>query len=338
MRRQLQSILKLRALQPVAEFIFSEEVLALLDEQRKTVFRLVLLQVLPHARSRKPIVRLVISRPLRGYDAAAAEAMGILRQAGATPADRSPLVQVLARTRPARTVVMGDAPTVHSLRPQFGLTPDQPAREACQHIIRRVLEIARIVEPGIIKDIDTEFLHDYRICIRKVRSVLSLVQDIYPPAETARLQQQLKALAQKTNRLRDLDVYLMARKYYAGMLSADLQDGLTGLFEHFEEDRARELKAVVRHLKSAAYQRRMAELQLFFGEATDSTEAPNASRPLATLVSARLRKAYKRIQRQQASLNPDTPDEEVHALRIHCKKLRYLLEFFSKHIQCFKNF
>ena len=330
MRRVLLSNLNLRALQPVAGFTCSEQVVALLDGHRKTVFRLALLQLFPNARSRKPILRLVQPRPLRGYDVAAAEAMGVLRLAGAVAADRSPLVQLLSSTRPEGTVVFGDCPTEHTLRPAFGLSPDQPAREACQLIINRMLAIARVVEPGIIRDIDTEFLHDYRICLRKVRSILSLVKGIYPPGETDRLRQQLKELARKTNLLRDLDVYLMARPTYAAMLSADLQDGLDGLFEHFADARARELKAVVRHLKSASYRKQITALQQFFGDPDHAGEAPNAEKPLASLVSARLRKAYRLIQRQQAKLNAGTPDAEVHALRIHCKKLRYLLEIFSE--------
>jgi CHAD domain-containing protein len=37
---------------------------------------------------------------------------------------------------------------------------------------------------------------------------------------------------------------------------------------------------------------------------------------------------YQSIVKKGKKINPETPDEELHQLRIECKKLRYLLEFF----------
>ena len=38
---------------------------------------------------------------------------------------------------------------------------------------------------------------------------------------------------------------------------------------------------------------------------------------------------YIFVKKLGKSISKDTPDEYIHALRIECKKLRYLLEFFS---------
>ena len=40
-------------------------------------------------------------------------------------------------------------------------------------------------------------------------------------------------------------------------------------------------------------------------------------------------KRYQKVCKIGCHINADTPDEEVHRLRIQCKKLRYLMEFFS---------
>jgi CHAD domain-containing protein len=69
----------------------------------------------------------------------------------------------------------GTAPRQYTLRPAFDLAPELPARETARRIIHKILGISRQNEAGIIDDIDTEFLHDYRICLRKIRSVLSLI-------------------------------------------------------------------------------------------------------------------------------------------------------------------
>ena len=86
-----------------------------------------------------------------------------------------------------------------------------------------ILKIAESNVPGILDDLDTEFLHDYRICLRKVRSVLSLVKDVYPAEGTGRMRKILGDLARQTNRLRDLDVYLLARDEYRELVPPALR-------------------------------------------------------------------------------------------------------------------
>ena len=43
----------------------------------------------------------------------------------------------------------------------------------------------------------------------------------------------------------------------------------------------------------------------------------------------KIQKRYKKIQKAAAKITPDTPDENIHSIRIDCKKLRYLLYFFG---------
>ena len=56
-------------------------------------------------------------------------------------------------------------------------------------------------EPGIIGDYDTEFLHDYRVALRKVRSVLSLFQGVYSAKDTERLKLAVADVMKSTNKL-----------------------------------------------------------------------------------------------------------------------------------------
>ena len=43
----------------------------------------------------------------------------------------------------------------------------------------------------------------------------------------------------------------------------------------------------------------------------------------------RIASRYKVVRKWANGLHESTPDEEIHELRILCKKLRYLLEFFE---------
>lgn len=40
-------------------------------------------------------------------------------------------------------------------------------------------------------------------------------------------------------------------------------------------------------------------------------------------------KRYKKIRKAALKITADTPDDDIHSLRIDCKKLRYLLYFFG---------
>jgi CHAD domain-containing protein len=46
------------------------------------------------------------------------------------------------------------------------------------------------------------------------------------------------------------------------------------------------------------------------------------------LAVERVRRAFRRVRKRGRDLDADTAPEVVHRLRIDCKKLRYLLEFF----------
>jgi len=322
MRETLAPLLKLRAARPVAELAAVVRAFSLLDEHGKIVFRFDVARWLLPGKARKAFCLLLQPLPLRGYDAEASAALALLREAGAQATPLDPLAAFFGYT--------GRAPEPYSLRPVFGLQPDMPAHEACRLISRRMLAIARANEAGVIDDIDTEFLHDYRICIRKVRSVLSLIKGVYPVARTNTLKSRLRTLARETNHLRDLDVYLLARADYRYMLPSGLHPGLTPLLDYYAAARAAEFARLRRVMTSAGYQRRMASLDGRFTDTGRNSAGPGGMMPIGTLVATRIRKAYRNIRRSGRALSDASPDTEVHALRIRCKKLRYLLEFFRE--------
>ena len=55
----------------------------------------------------------------------------------------------------------------------------------------------------------------------------------------------------------------------------------------------------------------------------------NAGVPILFLARKRIHKQYRRILKDGNQILDNTEDETLHKLRIACKKLRYLMEFFS---------
>jgi CHAD domain-containing protein len=61
----------------------------------------------------------------------------------------------------------------------------------------------------------------------------------------------------------------------------------------------------------------------------DRPLAHNAHVPIVVFARKKIYKQYRRIVKDGSRTLANTEDEKLHALRIACKKLRYLMEFFS---------
>ena len=101
------------------------------------------------------------------------------------------------------------------------------------------------------------------------------------------------------------------------------------MFTLFEQERGRELRKLTRRLRSVAYETNMQDLGATFAAPEGIAQGPNADLPAADYASALIWKRYRKVCKIAAGIDATTDDEEVHELRIHCKKLRYLMEFFA---------
>ncbi len=290
---------------------------ALMDDERKTQVRAELWVLKPKGKGKS--VTLATVQGLRGYDKARAALIAHLEGLGAQPGLPSDLV--LERMYPtlARYVA----------KPDVAMTGEELAFQAANDIIAAYLQVARQNEAGVIADLDTEFLHDYRVALRKIRSVVSLFKGVYDTDQTARLKTTFSDLMAPTGRLRDLDVYLLDRQVYFDLVPDTLHDGLAVMFDLFDRERGQQLAALTDHFQSDAYAAQMADLQTLF--ATPETLAPgeNAALHAHDYACALIWKRYRKVCKIAAGIDDQTEDEEVHELRIHCKKLRYLIEFFA---------
>jgi CHAD domain-containing protein len=179
--------------------------------------------------------------------------------------------------------------------------------------------------PGTITAIDTEFLHDLRVAVRRTRSILKLVGDVLPANLAERFQPEFKWLGDLTTPVRDLDVYLLELDNMAARLASadphDLDPFRTFLVRH----RAAERRRLVRGLRSRRFEQLMSEWRSALAQvAADADGGPT----VAMLARQRVERAYRNAARCGKRINADSPSEDVHALRKRCKELRYLLEVF----------
>ena len=169
---------------------------------------------------------------------------------------------------------------------------------------------------------------------RRTRSALSQIKDVFPEAELDRFKQDFRVLGQYSNKLRDLDVYLRNKEQYLSMLPENLRSGLDPFFMDLEKERENELGKFVEVLRSDFYRQLVSDWDAFLvsdaAHEGDSAKRPvNAEEPVITLARAFIWRRYKKIMKDGAKMDSNSPDEKLHRLRIQCKKLRYLLEFFA---------
>ena len=65
-------------------------------------------------------------------------------------------------------------------------------------------------EKGIIDDIDSEFLHDFRVAVRRTRSLLGQIRYVLPKRRVTRFKRDFAWLGEVTGPARDMDVYLLS--------------------------------------------------------------------------------------------------------------------------------
>ena len=218
---------------------------------------------------------------------------------------------------------------------------DTPQKTALLHLHPQVLgaEVARAIfkqqqdiihrnESGVRRGRDPEFLHDFRVAIRRTRSALTQLKGALPLERAVHFNARFRDLGRSTGRLRDLDVYLSSRDAYRMLLPLALRAGLTPMFLRLQRLRQQAQREVVGVLDGPMYAALKADWADFL-DGDWSGDAPDALMPAVDLARKLIDRRYRRVIDRGSAIGETTPDEAMHQLRIECKKLRYVMEFFA---------
>lgn len=322
LRGRLSAVLGVRALLPVARVGVAEVVLASRNADDKIVARLVVAapQVAGAPKRPKQPLRLTV-RTLRGY---AKEARRLAGELGGIPG-----------VTPAESSLFDDAVQANGRRVgdytgklNVALRPGQPAREATAAIYTSLLDTMAANVEGVLADLDTEFLHDFRVAVRRTRSALKELPGILPPRPEERFRREFKWLGDVTTPTRDLDVYLLTYPEFVTSVGGGAED-LGPLRQLLVREQRRASRELGRHLRSARYRRVSTEWARWQADPPPGTLGPQAEHSIGELADARIRRVGARVLRAGADIRDDSPSEALHDLRKRCKELRYLIEFFG---------
>jgi CHAD domain-containing protein len=321
-RTQLAPVLDIRAVMPVAITIGTVTTGEVRDDQGKVVARLVHEKPATIDGSRERVPARLVLQPVRGYRKDAVRVTQLLRDAGLSPEQLGPYLSTL--------YAAGMDPDA---APPPPIQAQQPPSVATARVLLAFLDAVEANVEGTVRDIDTEFLHDLRVAVRRSRSAVKLLGDVLPPTLVTWAALQLKWLGDLTTPLRDLDVHLLDMPDVAARLVSARPDDLQALSRHLESVRAVELRTLSRGLASARFARFRIRWRSALEQLAEPGTRPALAGPAvptaAELGRARLRRAERRVLRLGRAITPDSPAEDLHTLRKRCKELRYLLEIFA---------
>jgi CHAD domain-containing protein len=323
LRQRLADVLEMRALVPVVRVRSAVVPLAVLNEDAKTVVRLVIERAeAVNASKRVPLVPRLVVEPVLGYDEEHERTLRVLRdRLGLEPAGR--------RLFDEAVKAVGGRPGGVSSKPRVELVPGTRANAAAAAVLTALAKIAEANVAGTLADVDTEFLHDLRVSVRRARSVLRELKGVHDPDARAHLRAELKWVQALTGPLRDLDVQLLGWDELVAPLPPDRAPDLEPLRRLMERRRSRELARLRRGLRGARFAAALAAWRALATTGPASDAQPHADTPIDSLAADRIRRVYRRMVRDGSAIDDDSPGEALHELRKRGKELRYLLELFG---------
>jgi CHAD domain-containing protein len=179
--------------------------------------------------------------------------------------------------------------------------------------------------------VDTEFLHDLRVAVRRTRALQRELRGVFAPEPLTRFREGFRRLQEVTGPTRDLDVYLLGFDRFREVLPGNLGGDLDPLAEVLADERRRAQRKMSRALCSDRAATLLADWSAYLEELVQSPvdDRPDARTPIGELAGARIQKVYRQMVKRGRALEDASPAEALHDLRKQGKELRYLLEFFA---------
>lgn len=260
---------------------------------------------------------------------------GDLYQLALALAERTP-VRLESRTKAERgfALAIGERRTFSKAKP-LALSPDTTVEAALSAIVRHCLTHLAENEACALGGEHPEGIHQMRVAMRRLRSVLSVFRAVIPAEQRTRLAGEVKWLFSELGTARDWDVF--AADLLAPVRTVFRDDpGFTADFAVLADVVDRQRRRGLERARRAILSPRTTRLQLQFGQwlenrgwraQPESAQSARLFQPIGTFAAGILNRRYKKLHRLGADL-ARLSVQERHQLRIVLKKLRYAGDFF----------
>jgi CHAD domain-containing protein len=239
---------------------------------------------------------------------------------------------------------------VEARKSGMGLAYTDSIETASRKIVSFYFEAMVDNEKGTLEGEDPEALHDMRVATRRMRAALRVLGPYLRESDPTKLRRGLRAIAQALGAVRDMDVLIENAKTFRDSLPEEQKADVDGLIQSWDDDRNGSRKQLVRLLESKDYDRFKKNLNNFIKEQEKAKEPDPATMtdiepyqirhiaPTAILTRYESVRAFEAITdaivqlpNHDFSVESVPPTiEQLHALRINGKYLRYTLECFRE--------
>ena len=219
---------------------------------------------------------------------------------------------------------------------------DDSMSSAGAKLCRMFTAILRDNVQGAIKGEDTEYVHQMRVAVRKLRFILQFWNPLFDKKKTNSLNEELKWLAGELGQARDADILL--QRFEAQWEGAPAGALFSKPFRDFvvqelSQKRTAAKESLIAALSSDRYKRLLSSLAHLFDWKNLKGEDPPLKHIVPDLFGTAIKKAGRYAGRK-------LDNSELHALRIAFKRLRYIAECFGElyrgklrgHLRQFKKF
>jgi len=184
----------------------------------------------------------------------------------------------------------------------------------------------------VIKDEDSEDVHQMRVATRRLRASLQVVEGVYDHTLIQRYRRGLRRIAQALGAVRDGDVFLEHVTSYRESLPEADRARLDPLITAVANERARARAQLLNDLATKRYQKFKREFSEFLttpgGGALEAPE-PGITERVRDFAGSAIWRRYE-LWRTYETVLPNATSETLHQARIAGKRLRYTLEFFAE--------
>ncbi len=181
----------------------------------------------------------------------------------------------------------------------------------------------------IIETKDDEALHDFRISIRRTRSLISQSKGLFGKALARLYLADFKWIGDFTTPVRDLDVLAIRLGDYGAALPDEYRQNLTIIQAFLEEQREQAYAELQKDLHSQRYQKLIHDWRGYLEGRLQETAAGGTGPTILEHANKKTWRTYQLVLEEGRSITDDSPATALHELRKTCKKLRYLIDFFS---------
>jgi CHAD domain-containing protein len=320
-RQRIEPIVEMRRLLPLAEAEQDGVLLDVMDETHKTIARLDIVAGRARAPKRQsawqPLKPFLTLNALRGYDAQCAGPIAIIESRPGI--ERS---DVALQGHVLRAIGASLPQDVSAYR--VALEPTVRADVGALRMHRELLRLVIASHAGVLAALDGECLHEFRVGVRRARSLLEEIEGVLPQAETDHFRTELSWLGRVTGLARDLDVLL----FWLRSASIELGDDRQGaILAQLEQERAGAQRALTEQLTSERCRQLLDRWKAFVSEDVRSESADGVGAlPLVKVVSRRCQALYRRTLSAIEHVRSDTPAHELHPILIDAQKLRDLID------------